>query len=73
MVTLLKDAGDGSSTALDNIIDFVQAEGYSAAFNPASSFALVEWTVAEVPEPTVLPILVISGLALGLAARRWRR
>jgi hypothetical protein len=70
MVTLLKDAGDGSSTALDSIIDFVQTEGYAAAFNPAGGFALVEWSVATVPEPAALPILAVGGLALGLAARR---
>lgn len=74
MVGLLADAAEGDAAALTQLTNWVQAEGYRAAFDPAASFRMLEWTGAtpvggNVPEPGSLALIAL-GLAAAAGLRR---
>jgi len=75
LIAALEDAQNGDLDALDLITDFfMTGAGQYAAFNPAGSFRVIEFTNGtsiDIPEPTTMALL---GLGLiGAALRRRRR
>ena len=82
MISMLNDAN------LAALTDFVQTEGYVAAFNPASEFVVLEWSgcgpgeVLEggvcvpvggtIPEPSTLALLSLGLTGLGFARRKMK-
>jgi hypothetical protein len=56
MINLLRDAQSGaSSSSVDALTDWVIAEGYRAAFDPISSFVVLEWTICSEGEIEIRP------------------
>jgi hypothetical protein len=82
MINLLRNAESGSSLATDALTNWVKTEGYRAAFDPSSSFVVLEWTTcppgtvenetgACVPVGGSIPLPPTLALfALGLLAMR---
>lgn len=69
MVTLLKDAASGDTTALTYLKDFVEREATHAAFNPATNgFRVIEWTAANPIDYNPQPVPSLSVWSLGMLA-----
>jgi hypothetical protein len=70
MTVLLQAAASGDTAALAAVEEFVRREGGSAAFNPANSFRVLEWSTAVPIDPPlqvpVMPAFALWAVVLGL-------